>query len=210
MVSKFKLHNHPWCHVLLGLEAIQSTCACAHIIFASFTPLKSIHHLLHASTDLSSLLLLMCVPREALDGVVHFVSHGYGVPPSQDLFKGRYKNACRQDHQEVLSGFATHSRCCLRSLLEIRVKMYESLKPYARNTTSRIRGCESERKKLNALGLEATRDKQQLRHKRSRQAAAANYTARRHIRLRLRDDTKRQWLQPKPVVLECIIIVNCN
>ena len=49
-------------HVLLGLEAIQSTCACAHIIFASFTPLKSIHHLLHASTDLSSLLLLMCVP----------------------------------------------------------------------------------------------------------------------------------------------------
>jgi hypothetical protein len=117
--------------------------------FASFTPLKSIHHLLHASTDLSSLLLLMCVP-----GTTRGAGWGcalcfpwYGVPPSQDLFKGRYKNACRQVHQGVLSGFATHSRCCLRSLLEIRVKMYESLKPYARNTTSRIRGCESEGKK---------------------------------------------------------------
>ena len=83
MVSKFKSHSPSVAldkHVLLGLEVIQSACACARIMFASFTPLKSIHHLLHASTDLSSLLLLMCVPRaEALDEVVHFVSHEYLV-----------------------------------------------------------------------------------------------------------------------------------
>jgi hypothetical protein len=133
MVSKFKSHSPSVAldkHVLLGLEVIQSTCACARMIFASFAPLKSIHHLLHASTDLSSLLLLMRVPgttRGAGWGCALCFPWVRGTP-SQGLFKGRYKNACRQGHQAVLSRFATHSRC-LRSLLEIRVKMYESLKP---------------------------------------------------------------------------------
>jgi hypothetical protein len=85
-------------HVLLGLEAIQSTCACAHIIFASFTPLKSIHHLLHASTDLSSLLLLMCVPgttRDAGWGCALYFPWVLGTPIShlRGLFQGRYTRA---------------------------------------------------------------------------------------------------------------------
>ena len=98
MVSKFKSHSPSVAldkHVLLGLEVIQSTCACARMIFASFTPLKSMHHLLHASTDLSSLLLLMCVPPGTTRGAgwgcaLCFPSMGTGYPHLRGLFKGRY------------------------------------------------------------------------------------------------------------------------
>ena len=154
MVSKFKSHN------ICGAGQARFAwtrgnsirmCLCSYHVCFIHSP--QIHsppspcQYLPVLTTASNVCTGHHVPREALDGVVHFVPMGTGYPHLRGLFKGRYKNACRQDHQAVLSGFATHSRCCLRSLLEIRVKMYESLKPYARNTTSRIRGCESERKK---------------------------------------------------------------
>jgi hypothetical protein len=94
----------------------QSTCACAHIIFASFTPLKSIHHLLHASTDLSSLLLLMCVPgttRGAGWGCALCFPWVLGTLTSQGpVSRALYKNACRQDHRGRPVGGSTWRRAC--------------------------------------------------------------------------------------------------
>ena len=57
---------------------------------------------------------------EALDGVVHFVSHLKG------LFKGRYKNACRQDYQAVLSVIS--SKCTdIKGLAALLDAPYETL-----------------------------------------------------------------------------------